>query len=260
MSDFNILIEKVNHSKNLDFGSIFGRCFELFKKVWLQGFIAVLLTGVLVLPLFFMIYIPLIALGILNPEIFSNEHDLMDLSGLGLFAILIGILLFLVVIVCVITISIALNAAFFRIVRSKDLELNEPDDYFFFLKKAYLKKSMTIGLIYIGISILAILLCVLPILYAMIPLSYIVVVYAINPELSVNDIVKLAFKIGNKKWFLTFALFIVAWFLSTIVGFLMCFIGIYITQQFVYLPFYEVYKETMGFGVELEIDQIGASN
>jgi len=260
MNHFNVLLQKIDSSKNLDFGTVFSRCIELFKKVWLQGLIVTILSGVLIVPIFLVIYIPLIALGIMSPEFFNNNHGLSSISGLSVFVIFMMIILFLVVMVFALTVSVAMKAAFFRIIKSKDLLLNQSDDYFFFFKKGYLKKSMGLALISAGIVILALLLCVLPIFYALIPLSYIAVVYALNPDLSVNEIVKLSFKLGNKKWFITFALAIVAWFLSTVVGFLMCFIGIYVTQQFINLPFYEVYKQSVGFDEANEIDSIGVND
>ena len=260
MSNFNVLSDKIVNTKTLDFGSIFNRCIELFKKVWLQGLIVLILNGVLVFPIFLVIYIPMIALGIMSPGLFDNNHDLSGIEGLGFFLIFVMVVLFLVVFVCAITVSVAMKAAYFRIVKGKDLMLNQSEDYFFFLKRKYLKKSMVLGLMSAGIAILAMLLCVLPIFYALIPLSYITVIYALNPDLSANDIVKLSFKLGNRKWFLTFALVFVAWLLSTVVGFLMCFIGIYVTQQFINLPFYEVYKQSLGFDETNEIDQIGAFN
>jgi uncharacterized membrane protein YccF (DUF307 family) len=98
-----------------------------------------------------------------------------------------------------------------------------------------------------GISLLATLLCVLPIFYVMVPISLMSVVYAFNPELSASDIVKASFDLGNKKWLLMFGLTIIASLLSQTVGMIMCFIGIFATASFVYLPAYFVYKEVVGF-------------
>jgi len=40
----------------------------------------------------------------------------------------------------------------------------------------------------------------------------------------------------------------------------MCFVGIYVTQQFVNLPFYQIYKESIGFDELNIIDEIGTSS
>ena len=98
-----------------------------------------------------------------------------------------------------------------------------------------------------GISLLAMLLCVLPIIYVMVPIALMNVVFAFNPELSVTNIVKASFELGNKKWLLTFGLIFVSGLLAGIVGMLMCFIGIYITASFSYLPAYFIYKDSVGF-------------
>ena len=259
MSEFNVLSDKINNAKTLDFGTVFGNCIDLFKKVWLQGLVVMILTGVLIFPVVLIIYIPMIALGIMSANTFGDSANLFGMEGIGVFAILAMVLLFLVVFVCAMTISIAMKAAYFRIVKNKDLELNQSEDYFFFLKRKYLKKSMVLGLMSVGIALVALLLFVIPFFYALIPLSYVTVVYALNPDLSASDTIKLSFKLGNKKWFLTFALVFVAWLLSTVVGFLMCFIGIYVTQQFINLPFYEVYKQSIGLDETNEIDRIGTN-
>ena len=43
MNSFNSLLEKIEHAKELDFGDILNKTFELFKKAWLQGFFLVLI-------------------------------------------------------------------------------------------------------------------------------------------------------------------------------------------------------------------------
>ncbi|WP_100615190.1 hypothetical protein [Confluentibacter citreus] len=257
MNKYHLLLTKIDHAKALDFGTIFNQSIDLFKKTWVQGLVALLLSVVLIIPFYIIAYIPLIALGVLSPEFFNGNGDFTEIEGLGVFALIVSGILFLFMIIGVLVITIGLKAAYFRIVKSKDLELNQSDDYFFFLKKRYLKKTITLSFILMGISFLALLLCVLPIFYAMIPMAYMIVIYAFNPELSTSDIVKIGFKLGNKKWLITFVLVIVAWFISSIVGFLMCFIGIYVTQQFINLPFYQVYKECIGFSETHIIDEIG---
>jgi hypothetical protein len=259
MNKFENLLSKIESAKQLDFGTIFSQSIELFKKTWVQGLVVLLLSMVLMIPFYIIVYIPFIALGIFSPEFFDGSGDFTGIEGLGILAVIVAGILFLLFIMGIVVITVGLKAAYFRIVKSKDLNLNQSDDYFFFLKKTYLKKTMTLSLVLMGIGLLALLLCVLPIFYAMIPMSYMIVVYAFNPELSISDIVKIGFKLGNKKWLLTFGLLIVAWFLSTVVGFLMCFVGIYITQQFINLPFYQVYKDSIGFSETNIIDEIGTS-
>ena len=50
MNSITVLLEKIENAKDLDFGDIFNKCIELFKKVWLQGLVMLLLTFVLSIP------------------------------------------------------------------------------------------------------------------------------------------------------------------------------------------------------------------
>lgn len=257
MNTLSTLLQKISHAKHLDFGNIFNACISLFKKVWLQGLIVLILNAVLMFPLIFIVYLPMISLGILSPETFSENTDFSELNGASVFMIAISVFLFLIMFVLGITLSVALKAAYYRIVRNKDLELNESDDYFFYLKRKYFKKTMGLSLMMAGIAILALLLFVLPIFYVLIPLYYMVVIYAMNPDLTPSEIVKAGFQLGNAKWGITFGLLVIAWILSTFIGLLMCFIGIYVTQQFMNLPAYQIYKDIIGFDEKSDIDKIG---
>lgn len=85
-----------------------------------------------------------------------------------------------------------------------------------------------------GIAILSAILCYIPLIYTVVPLSYFALIFAFNPELSVGDIVKTSFKLGNKKWLISFGLIIVASLLAQIVGFLLCGIGVLFTTLYTY--------------------------
>lgn len=97
------------------------------------------------------------------------------------------------------------------------------------------------------ISIPAIILCYIPFIYVIVPMSYFAFFFAFNPELSVGDIVKASFGLGNKKWLLSFGLLIVTSILSQIVGLLLCVIGVLFTAAFIYHPTYLIYKHVVGF-------------
>ena len=93
----------------------------------------------------------------------------------------------------------------------------------------------------------------------MVPVALINVIYAFNPDMEASDIVKLGFKLGNKKWLITFGLMLVAGLLAQIVGMIMCFVGVFVTAAFAYLPQYFIYKDVIGFKEQNVIDQIGTS-
>ena len=256
MNTINGLLEKIENAKALDFGTIFNESIELFKKTWLQGFLLQLFTVIIMMPLIIVLYLPLIGMIIAQQE--SGYSDPEAFSGFFGGVSILYVLFVIVGIFVLGAISVALNAAFFRIM--KKLDYNESvttSDFFYFVKGKHLSKIFVLMLASFGIAILAMLLCYLPIFYVMIPLSYFSLIYAFNPELSVGEIVKVSFKLGNKKWLITFGLMIVASILSQIVGFLLCGIGLLFTAAFVYHPIYLIYKNVIGFNRTDAIEEIG---
>ena len=240
---------RVQHAKDLDFGDIFNKSIELFKKVWVQGLIMLILTMVIMIPFWFILYLPMIALGVIDSSAIDLNNELN-----AVLMIPFGILVFVFAIFSMV-ISFGMRAGFYRICKMKDLNEAGSDDYFYFLKKPYLGKVIKLSLASFGIVILATLFCVIPVIYVSVPMALMYVVFAMNPEMSVSEIIKASFELGNKKWLITFGLIIVAGLLSGIVGMLLCFIGIYITTSFSYLPAYYVYKESIGNDESDEIKQ-----
>ncbi len=165
-----------------------------------------------------------------------NAYDSYSQSELSPIMIIVLVIVCLFLIIAMSTIGFGLKAAFYRICRLKDLEDIGKEDYFYFFKKPYLVKTIKLGLVFSGVSMLAALLCVLPIIYAIVPLSLMIVIYAFNPDMSLSDIVKLGFDLGNKKWLVTFGLMFVSGFSAGIIGMLMCGIGIYVTASFSNIP------------------------
>lgn len=251
MNNINILTEKINNAKELDFGTIFSDSIELFKKVWVQGLVIMLLTMAFMLPFYLIMYVPLIAMGVMDPESFANGGEPNIAIMLPFYGLMIVFAFFASII------SVGLKAAFFRICKHKDFNESKSDDYLYFFKRPYLGKTIRVGAASFLILMIGYLLCFLPVLYAMVPVAIINVIYAFNPDMSVAEIVNAGFKLGNKKWLITFGLIIVAGFLAGIVGMLMCFIGTFVTSAFAYIPLYKIYKESIGFNETNEIDEIG---
>ena len=249
MNTIETLLGKIEQAKDLDFGTIFSESIELFKKVWLQGFIIVLLTALFMLPFYILMYAPLIASGMLEQNAYGAQPDMAVL--LPFYALM------LLAVFAAIVISFGLKSAFFRICKQKDLGETTNDDYYYF-KKPYLGKTIKLGAISFGLIIAAYVLCILPVIYMMVPVTIINVIYAYNPDLSGSEIVKAGFKLGNKKWLITFGLIFVAGLLASIVGMLMCFIGTLFTASFSSLPVYFIYKHVVGFDAKSEIEQIGS--
>ncbi|WP_299111383.1 hypothetical protein [uncultured Winogradskyella sp.] len=239
---------RIQNAKILDFGELFNQSIELFKKTWVQGLVTILLNMVLAIPLIMIIYIPLLFMGL--ADAYSGSYDsygYYDQPEINPVTLLIMFILYLFAIFAMMTISVGLKSAFYRICKLKDLEQMGKEDYFYFFKKQYLGKTIKLSVAYMGITIIGALLCVIPLIYAIVPLSYMFVVYAFNPDKSISEIIKLSFELGNKKWLITFGLMITTGFLATIVGALMCGVGVYLTASFAFLPMYLIYKEVVGF-------------
>jgi len=261
--NFTELKQKINESKQLEFGAIFNKSIELFKNVWLQGLIQYVLTGVLMVPVMMIIYVPLILimvpLGLMNENMELNKEFGM---GLGIVGAALFFVLYVIAMVLMLSIQIIMRAAFYKICNDKDTNPNtSSDEFFFYFKKKYLKKIIKLSLISIGAIVLGMICFVIPALIVMIPLLYLPIVFAFNPELSAVEIFKTALKLGMKKWWITLLLVITASFLAIFIGFMACFIGVYVTISFVYLPLYFVYKDTIDSGGDsskfMEIEKIG---
>lgn len=231
--------QKINERPSLEFGSIFSRSIDLFKKVWLQGFITLLLTLVTILPFYIMIYIPLIAAGITDPEMLKHEEP----PAMVVLAMCILMPIFLV---GVITFGLALNAAFLRICRQKDLNITTSDDYFYFFKEGRLGKILILASTLLGLSLLGMLACGIGIIYLAVPISLFPAFLAFKEELSAIEIVKASFTLGNKNWLVIFGLVVVMGIVAEL-GIILCCIGILFTAMLSKIPAYYMYKDGVGF-------------
>lgn len=232
---------KIQHANHLDFGQIFSESIELFKKVWIQGLITVLLSLGFSIPFTFTITIPMSFLGILSENHPSMANNIVPLI------LLIVVLVSFVLVVGLTIVLLGLKAAFYRVIFQYDMDMKVKEDYFYFLKRPYLGKTIALSFSYLGIILLATLLCYFPVIYVMVPMNFLFVIYAFNPELTVSNLVKVSFELGNKKWFITFGLTLVAGILAQTIGFMMCFVGIFATASFVSIPLYVIYKQVIGF-------------
>ena len=205
----------------------------------------------LMIPFYLIFFVPLMAMGVIDPDSMQQGQD----SNIVMMLIYNVMQLVLGFIASVI--GFGFKAAFYRICKNKDLGLVDSDDYFYFFKKPYLGKVIKLAAISFGIAIVAMMLCGLPLIYAIVPISFINIIFAFNPEMSESDIVKTSFNIGNKKWLITFGLMFVTGLLAGIVGLVMCVVGIFVTSSFSYIPLYFIYKDSIGFDNDDEIQEIG---
>ena len=109
------LFEKIENCKPLDFGDIFSKSIDFFKKVWLQGFLHLLISFLVMLPLIFIMYIPVIVLAGISSG-YENGH-LEEYFGQGLS---VGLMILFVILVLVISIlasavQFGITAHFYRV-------------------------------------------------------------------------------------------------------------------------------------------------
>lgn len=233
------LRQTITERPSLDFASIFGASIELFKKVWMQGFIVLVLTVVTILPFYIMIYIPMIAAGITDPEqMRSNELPTSVVIGMAILLpfFLIGVMTF----------SLALNAAFLKICRQQDAAKMINDDYFYFFKQGRLGKVFNIVLMMLGLTFLGMLTCGIGMLYLVVPFSLFPAFLAFKEELSALEIVKASFFLGNKNWLVIFGLVVLLSLVAEL-GVILCCIGIFFTAMLSKVPAYFMYKDGVGF-------------
>ena len=259
----HLIFSKIQNGNSPDFGDVFSKSIELFKKVWLQGFIHLLLNFVVIIPLIIILYIVLAVAGIsffgtsalLQDEGLAGLTNSLASTTLSVFGVILIILISIIFFVTAFIIQTAIRAHFYKVCKQTDLDEVVSTDYFSFLKKQYVKKLMVLSICYFIIVALASALCFLPLLYVMVPLQFFVVIFAFNPEMKAEEIVRASFIFGNKVWGVTFGLLIISFILSYIAGFLACGIGLYVTLSFILVPLYYVYKDGIGFsnGTENEL-------
>ena len=236
--NFTAVSERIRNSAHLDFGTIFSRSLELFKQVWVQGFITLLLTIVTMLPFYLIFYIPFIAAGISDPDMLRTEEvpPGVLIPMMVLFPFLMAVLM---------TITLAFNAAFLRICRQKDLNEKEREDYFHYFKGKYLGKCFVLSLMILGLSILGMLACGIGMIYLVVPFSLIPAFLAFEDNLSPMEIVKAGFLLGNKNWLVIFGLVFLMGLLAQL-GILLCIIGVFFTAMLSKIPAYYIYKDSIG--------------
>ena len=237
--NFNNSIKKIENNPLLDFGNIFSRSLELFKKVWVQGFITLLLTFICILPLYLICFAPFIVMGISDPEILKQEEP-------NALVILICVIIFPLLFMGLLTVTLALMAAFFRICKQKDRNEQGNDDYFFFFKEGRIRRVVVLATYYFGLVFLGMAACFVGLFYLMVPLSLIPVFLAFNDDMSPMEIVKASFRLGNKNWLVIFGLLFLMGIVAEL-GFILCFVGVFFTAMLAKIPVYYMYKDGVGF-------------
>ena len=110
--------QKISNAPQLDFGDIFNKSVELFKKSWLYGLLLELVILIITLPFIIVLYVPFVSSlvaqskgGQLDSEIFSSLF-----AGFTVFYMVI----FVFGILAATVFQLALQAGFFRIINQID--------------------------------------------------------------------------------------------------------------------------------------------
>ncbi|OBQ57421.1 hypothetical protein JJL45_15930 [Tamlana sp. s12] len=252
MNTLEHLFNKIENAKALDFGIIIDEVITLYKMVWQKGavlFLLMMVCGAAVAVVFTIIGLAPTSEIFVNGE-FDIEGFVNSYSKNALYSVPQNILMS--------TLTMAFLAAFYRMCSFELLGKPYQNDYFYFFRNGYFSKLLTLGMIYTGISTIAQLLFLIPLIYVYVPLSYIAVIFAFNPDLTEIEIVKASFKLGNKKWLISFGTMFVG-ALMGMLGILGCGIGVIFTIAIAYLPVLFIYKEVIGFEYQSPIDEIGST-
>lgn len=241
------IFERIEKAKSVDFGEIFSKSFELYKTSFKEGLMHSLVSFLVVLPFVLIVYIPILPSYI---EMIQNAGDpyyqpsfMEDYTPFMIFgwAIVVFFLSFLIQVI-----NLSVFGHFYKVLRNIDHGTHKEIGSYFTMLQNNFSKLLVLSLATFGIALLAALLCYLPILYVMVPLQLILPILAFNEELSNSDIIKAAFKLGNKYWLILFLLIIVAGFLSAL-GMIACYIGLIATMFFTHVVMYTFYKDSVGF-------------
>jgi hypothetical protein len=259
------IFKKIENASKPDFGDILSKSFELFKKVWEQALYHVLVSMAAVIPVIIVVYVPYILFIFYFSSQGSYEYydgysyyNEPDIAAFWPFLVIYIIVVFILIFI-VQAVVFGITAHFIKVLKKEDLGTNEDvGGYFDLIKKDY-KKLLLLSLASFGIAIAATLACYLPIFYVMVPLQLFVVFYAFHPELSVSELIKASFKLGNKFWLIIFGLVIISSMIAQL-GIILCIIGVFFTAYFVHIPMYYVYKDSIGFNDKSEVESADYSS
>lgn len=252
------IFKKIENAKPLDFGEVLSQSFDLYKKSFSQGLIHTLIAIIIGIPFLLIIYIPVLPMYV---EILQNAGDpYYEPSALNTYSpvMIIGwvILVFLLSLIMQV-VNYSIYGHFFKQLKNIDYGTQEDEGGYFTLLQKHFGKILLLTLAMTGIAVAGALLCYLPLFYLMVPLHWFFPIFVFNEELSVSEVIKAAFKLGNKYWLVFFGLGIVVSIIASI-GMIVCYIGLIATLFFTYIATYVAYKHTIGFGDHGDaISQIG---
>jgi len=243
----NQLLEKIENSNPIDFGDIFSKSFNLYQKVFSKGIVHALILIAISIPLIIIIYIPVLPVYI---EMIQNSgnpsYRPTFFEDFSLVAVIVWFIVIFVLSFVMQVFNVSVYGHFLKVLRNEETGNNEEIGGYFTIAKDHFGKILLLTLASTGIGMLAALACYLPIFYVLVPLQLLIPIFVFNPEISNSDIIKVAFKLGNKYWLVFFGLIFVSG-LFAMLGSFLCGIGVIMTVFFPYIVTFYMYKETIGF-------------
>jgi len=253
------IFKRIENAPKPDFGNVISESFELYKKVFSQGLIHALLSMVVVIPFMLLVYIPILPM---YADMISNmgnpyyQPDISEFMGFPMMILWVFVILIGAIIVQFVTMSI--YGHFFREMKRIDFGTSEDIGGYFTILKEHFGKLVLLSLATVGIVLLAELLCFVPVLYVIVPIHWIFPIFVFNQNLSASEIIKAAFKLGNKNWLIFAGLGIVVSIMASL-GAILCYVGIIATYFFTYVATYVAYRDTIGFDDVDAISEIGTN-
>ena len=126
MNQYDILKQKIENAPSLDFGNIISEAIELFKKVWVKGFLAILLIVIVGVALSFVFQ----AIGLAVDPTILTEGGLSAESLAKFYSQ--NALYSLPQTILASTLMIVLMAGFYRICKNEVQGKTQGDDYFYY--------------------------------------------------------------------------------------------------------------------------------
>lgn len=245
------IFQKIEQSAKPDFSNIISKSFDLYKKVISEGIIHSLIGLAIAIPFILIIYVPMVPIYV---DVLQNAGDPYYQPNIfeDMAPAMIAAWVFIVFVMSFImqVFNFSVFGHFLKFLKNKDLGTNDDIGGYFTIAKEHFGKIIVMSLATTGIALLAMLACYLPIFYVMVPLTLINPIFIFNPELSVGDMVKASFKLGNKYWGVLFGLIFVSSLIAS-AGMIACYIGLIATMFFSYIVYYYIYKDTIGFDEEV---------
>ena len=251
------IFKRIEQSTKPDFGDVLSKSFELYKKVFTEGLVHSLVGLAVAIPFILLVYIPILPAYI---DMIQNAGDpyyqptFFEDYGV---AMMIGwfVLVFLLSFIMQ-AVNMSIYGHFLKLLKNKDTGTTDDIGGYFTILKENFGLLLVLSLATLGIALLAALLCYLPILYVIVPLNLTLPIFVFNKGLTVGEIIKAAFKLGNKYWGVFFGIFFVSGLIASL-GIIACYIGLLATMFFSYIGVYYAYKDTVGFDDSDAISSIG---